>query len=109
MEANDIIASSDEKCVLQYLENFPDEFVTETEITRRADGKSHFLEDSHWAHVALSQLLDSQLLETDGTGKYRVKKSRITTRNAFKKFIAPHLRDILEHSKRKLDLSGYEA
>lgn len=112
MEPNDINFGADENCVLQYLSNFPGQFISETEIARRADGRGHYLKDVHWPHNALAQLVDASLLEADGEGKYRLKtrqqsgeKPKASRRP--KKFIAPQLRDILEHSSHKIDLSRF--
>jgi hypothetical protein len=92
---------------LQYLVNFSGQFIGEPEISRRANGKDRFLEDSHWAHIALTQLLEVQLLETDGAGRYRVKSETTKSRDFASKFIDPKIRQILEQSGRKFDLSSY--
>ena len=107
-ELADVHFGTDEHCVLQYLNNFPDGFVTEVEIARRADGKTRFNTDPHWAHVTLSRLFELQLLETDGFGRYQMKNSRNDTQPPAKKFMAPQLREILEHSPKHLDLSAYQ-
>lgn len=108
MEADNFSGfGSDENCILQYLKNFPEQFVTEMEISRRADGRDRFVENSHWAHYALSQLLDLKLVETDGDGRYRLTSRRAGTGWPARKFIAPQMREILEHSGHKIDLSRY--
>jgi hypothetical protein len=107
MDPFDINFSSDENCILQYLNNFPDEFITEMEISRRADGRERFQQDSHWAHYALAQLVESKLVESDGEGRYRLCYRRPGLSGPVKKFLAPHIREILEQSGRKIDLSGY--
>ena len=104
---NSVALGADESCVLQYLENFPDDFVTEMEIARRADGRTHFMDDTHWAHIALSQLIESGLLETDGLGKFRLKDRSAKAHAMVRKFLAPEVREILEHSSHHFDLSGY--
>ena len=47
------------------------------------------------------------MVETDGDGRYRLASRQIGIGIVTKKFIAPHLREILEHSGRKIDLSRY--
>lgn len=111
MKTNQIDETSvgtDGICILRYLENFPDDFITEMEIARRADGRVHFLQDPHWAHIALPQLLEAGLLEGDGLGKYRKKGDRVKTDGAAKKYLSPQLRSVLERSQRQFDLSDYD-
>ena len=92
---------------LQYLKNFPDQFITEMEITRRANGRECFVANSHWAHFALSKLLDFKMVETDGDGKYRLTSNRAGIGGPARKFMAPHIKEILQRSGQKLDLSSY--
>ena len=106
-ESKKIKVSLDAACVLQYLYLFPNDFLTETEIARRAGERSVFKENPRWAHVALSQLLDLKLVETDGLGRYRVNDVRPEEGGASKRFIAPHLRAILERKGGAIDLSGF--
>jgi hypothetical protein len=97
----------DENCVMQYLNNFPGEFINEREIARRADGKERFLADPYWAHNALYELTDMKLLETDGEGRYRLVNHQPKAASPGAKFMDPKLRAILEQSGRKFDLSKY--
>lgn len=97
---------TDEICVLRFLNNWPDTFVSSTEIARRADSKHRYREEPRWAVDALSKLLALELVATDSHGKYCVKrvKSQMTVKCGGKKrFIAPHLRAILEKDGRKLE------
>ena len=105
---SNVSLGADENSVLQYLENFPDDFMTEMEIARRADGRNHFMKDTHWAHLALSQLMDFGLLESDGIGKYRLKCRRGKSAGMNRKYLAPQVREILERSSRHFDLSGFD-
>lgn len=106
MDSIDILLDEDEISVLQYLKTRPNDLIAKMEIARRSDGKSRFLENPHWAEKALHHLADMGLIE-DSAGKYRVKTAPTTVSHKLKKHMAPHLRDILEQSSRKLDLSGY--
>lgn len=103
----------EENCVMQYLNNFPGEFISEREIARRADGKHRFVEDPYWAHNALSELVEMKLIETDGAGRYRrvaqeTKETKVVrSGDSGAKFMDPKLRAILEQSGRKFDLSHF--
>ncbi len=98
----------DEQCVFQFLNHWPGAFVSEPEIARRADGKMHFQKEPRWAGHALTQLVVLSLAESDGHGRYRLKRrgrSTVKLGNQ-EKFIAPHLKDILEKNGLKLSWSG---
>ena len=107
MKLDDLNFGADENCVMQYLNNFPHELINVMEIARRAGSRERFLEDSHWAHNALAQLLEVGLVETDGSGKFRLKSGQPMAGKPAKKFIDPKLRQILEHSGRNIDLSRF--
>jgi len=107
MNSDTIDLGADETCVLQFLNHWPGSFVSGAEIARRADSKARFEDDPRWANLALSQLTENGLLESDGHGKYRVKGS--ATIHCFggqRRFVAPHLKEILERHRRKLELSS---
>lgn len=108
MDANDQNLGADAYAVLRYLDNFPEQFITVMEISRRADGRNRFKEESHWAHAAITQLLEQSLIETDGNGRYRSKSKPKKKEGGNNKFIAPAMREILEKSGRKIDLSDYD-
>lgn len=108
MENNDLNLGTDANCVLQYLGNYPMQFISEMEICRRAESRHRFVEESRWAHVALDELLELSLVETDGRGRYRIKSKRKKVEGKSGKFMAPAMREILEKSGRKIDLSDYQ-
>lgn len=88
---------ADERLVFLYLQNWPGEYISATEITRRADGKNRCQQDPRWATTALAQLVAAKWLETDGHGKYRVAaRNEAVKLGGKKRFVAPHLRAILE-------------
>ena len=107
-EPNPTDIGMEANCVMQYINNFPGEFISEREIARRADGKERFLKDPHWAHNALSELTELGLLETDGGGRYRQKKQNAKAVKHGAKFLDPKLRSILEKSNHGFDLSNYD-
>ena len=107
IEATENLLGADENSILQYLRNYPDAFITEMEITSHADGRTRFMEDKHWAHNPLTQLLELRLVDTDGSGRYQIHASAPKPTGLKIKFLAPQLRDILEHSDHKFDLSNF--
>lgn len=107
MDINDLNLGADANGILQYLSNFPTQFISVMEIARRAEGRNRFKEESRWANAAISQLLELSLIETDGNGRYRIKSKRKSKEAGGNKFIAPAMREILEKSSRKIDLSDY--
>lgn len=112
MDVNPTDLGVDENCVMQYLNSFPGEFISEREIARRADGKERFLANPYWAHNALSELIEMKLLETDGEGRYRqitgAASQLAKAAGPGAKFMDPKLRAILEKSGHKFDLSHYD-
>ena len=99
---------ADEKIVFQYLKNFSEDYVSEMEITRQADGRERFEQDKRWAHAALVSLVELGLVTTDGFGRYRVKPARSPRPDFRKKYLSPQMRDILEQSNKPIDLSNYD-
>ena len=107
VETKEVLLSADQNSVLQYLNNYPHDFVTEMEITHHADGRSRFLlQDRHWAQRVLTKLVELRLVDTDGSGRYRIHAEAASIFG--KKHLAPQVRAILEHSGLKLDLSGFD-
>jgi len=96
--------STDEHCVYQYLKLWPEHFVPEIEISRRADRKTRFLENPYWAGPVLGQLLELGLIETDGDGRYRLRGYSTVMVGGKSKFISPHLMEILSRSGHKFDM-----
>jgi hypothetical protein len=107
MQTPDLHFGSDANAVLQYLNNFPGQFISEMEISRRAEGRNRFADDARWSHGALQQLLELNMIETDGNGRYRLKTPALATHTGPKKFIDPKLRSILEQSGHNFDLSNF--
>ncbi len=88
----------DEKEICAYLRNWSAQFVSGREIARRAGGKERFRENPNWATPILLRLAERGILESDSAGYYRLKpKLRKTTR----KWVAPHIKAILEKSGKK--------
>ena len=112
MNTYDFDLSADENSVLNYLNNHAEEFISEMELSRRAEGRHRFMEDPHWAHSALSRLMESNLVKSDGFGRYRVSDDSTATtseqpNHPGRRFIDPRLRTILERSGHAIDLSQF--
>lgn len=99
----------DEICILRFLNNWPDAYVSQTEIARRADGKARYRANPRWTAGALSQLRALNLVEADRHGRYRLitdRKKRLTVCLGGKqRFVSPYLRAILEKHGRKFGRS----
>lgn len=107
MDSDDLNFGADANCVLQYLNHFPGQFISEMEIARRAGDRHRFEADAHWTHVVLSELMELAVVETDGLGRYRIKSGLAKANGHGQKFIDPKLRGILEQSDKKFNLSSY--
>jgi hypothetical protein len=88
---------SDERDICNYLKGFKGQFIGVTEISRRASGKRRFREDPNWALPVLGRLEESNLVEGDATGHYRLKVAAKKDREK-KRWVAPQIRKILEES-----------
>jgi hypothetical protein len=104
---NEMLLGADENAVLQYLKKFPSGFVSEMEISRHADGRTHFTKDKHWSRIALTNLLDLHLVDTDGLGHYKFHSSDSKRLGFVRKFLSPRIREVLEKSGHNLDLSAF--
>jgi hypothetical protein len=96
--ASQLTLGSDEYIVLRFLENWPESFVSETEIARRADGKKRYLEDPDWASGVLGELAELKLIEQDNLGRYRVNAHPAKKCIKTQQFISPRLREILKRA-----------
>lgn len=103
MNAKNVILNADESCVLRFLKNWPDSFVSDMEIARRADGKSRFSEDPAWADYALGQLLELDLVERDRHGRFRVKPRSSRKCKNKRRFVAPQLHETLRQAGYCMD------
>jgi len=87
---------ADERAICLYLRASPGQWISATEIARRADGKRRFREDPMWASQVILRLVDQAFLESDSTGHYRLRP--LGRRGKAKKWISPRFRRILEES-----------
>lgn len=92
------ILGSDESVVLRFLQNWPDAFVSETEIARRADGRRRFQEDPGWAGGTLARLMELKLVEADRLGRFRASHHSGKKCARTQRFVSPRLREILKRA-----------
>jgi hypothetical protein len=92
---------ADQQAISQFLNTWPDQFVSRREICRRAGGKWRYREDEYWAIPVLQRMLEIGLVEADDTGHFRLAK-RVPTdlSNKKKVWISPAIRTILKQSGR---------
>jgi hypothetical protein len=91
----------DEDEICRYLKGWPRQFISATEIARRAGGKKRFREEPNWAIPRLLRLVEKGILESDAGGHYRLK-----ARDGEKKrtrWLCPQVRAILEASGKGFD------
>lgn len=88
--------------ILAYLRSWPRQFVSATEICRRAGGKRRYRDNPRWALPLLVSLLEEGLIERDSTTHYRLKGAKPAPRGS-RRWIAPHLAKILRSSGRDLE------
>jgi hypothetical protein len=88
--------NADEMCVYQFLKNWPDQFVPATEVNRRANQRTRFLENPRWAMQALYDLVERGLITSDGFNRYQViQENRTLMPAAPFQFICPQIMEIL--------------
>jgi hypothetical protein len=67
------VMDSDEREIFSFLKTTGKEFVNAREVCRRAAGKKRYHQDADWAKPILQSMAERGILETDGTGRYRIK------------------------------------
>lgn len=67
---------SDEREIFSFLKTTGKDFVAAREICRRAAGKKRFHDNADWAKPILQSMAERNILETDGTGRYRIKPKK---------------------------------
>lgn len=95
----------DEFAVCEYLKPWPGEFVAAQQICRQADGRRRFESEPKWAYTVLNRLVEENVLETDGAGRYRLRSSPDKQSPQLGRWLSPQMRQILE-KRGKLPESG---
>lgn len=65
---------ADERDVYNYMKAHGRDFVSVREICRRAGGRRRFRFHSDWAQPVLFRMTERGILESDGGGRYRLKR-----------------------------------
>lgn len=87
---------ADEREIFYYLKGWQKEFVSATEICRRAGGKRRFREDPTWAKPILMRMVEKGILDTDTSGYFRLKP--IPKREKNRRWVSPQIARILNNS-----------
>jgi hypothetical protein len=92
---------ADERDISLYLKGFPGQFVSFTDVSRRAGGKHRYRQEPEWAAPVLSRMIEKGIIESDSTRHYRLKirpKKERTSR-----WVSPQIRKILEGSGKNFE------
>ena len=78
---------ADERAICLYLRSLPGQWISATEIARRACGKRRFRDEPTWAAPIIARLVDQCWVESDSTGHYRLRP--LGRKGKPKKWISP--------------------
>ena len=87
---------ADEREIFHFLKSWGGEYVGAVEIARRAGSKKRFHQDENWAKPVLMRMADRGILESDASGRYRVKP--VSRKDKQKRWVAPDIAKILQES-----------
>jgi predicted transcriptional regulator len=85
---------ADEREIINYLKTWGSTYVNAKEIARRACTKKRFHEEPDWAKPVLLRLVEKGFLESDISGRYRLKPE--SKHDKTKRWVAPDIKEILE-------------
>jgi hypothetical protein len=83
---------ADEKDIFHYLKTWGSQFVSAKEVCRRASSKKRYNEDQDWAKTVLVRMAERHILETDASGRYRVKP---TAKKGHERWVSPEIAKML--------------
>ncbi|HXF09305.1 MAG TPA: hypothetical protein VN625_00880 [Desulfuromonadaceae bacterium] len=83
----------DEREIFQYLKTWGGTYISAMEICRRAGGKNRFHDDPSWAKQTLVRMADRGILESDISGRYRIKP---IAKKKEKQWVSPEVADAPE-------------
>lgn len=92
---------SDEREIFQFLKTWGLEYVSYREIARRAGGKKKFHQDADWAKPLLGRMQERGILESDSSGRYRIKP--VSSKNKGARWVSPDIAKILEDKGVKVE------
>lgn len=84
---------ADEREIFQYLKTWGGQYTNAMEICRRAGTKKRFHEEPSWAKAVLVRMSERGILESDVSGRYRIKP---VPRTKHKQWVAPDVAKVLE-------------
>jgi hypothetical protein len=95
---------AEEKDICDFLRSFPDQYVSQREICRRAGGKWRFREDEKWALPVLIRMVEKGLLNSDASGHFQL----VTEKKEDKKkaWLSPQMKKLLEGTGAGADGGG---
>ncbi|MGA2788390.1 MAG: hypothetical protein ABSF60_12765 [Verrucomicrobiota bacterium] len=94
----------DERDIFQFLKTRGTDFVAGMEIARRAGNKQRFYQDPDWAKVVLMRMQERGILESDPSGRYRIKP--VSRKDKQKRWVAPDIAKILQESGVETEAGG---
>ena len=97
---------SDEQAVCNYLDSWPEHLITAREIGRRAAGRWRYRQEPEWATPVLARLVAKGVVETNGTGQYRLARPREDSKCSW---IGPHFLKMLQQSGPSDAIPGPDA
>ncbi|HEU5123745.1 MAG TPA: hypothetical protein VFW05_06745 [Verrucomicrobiae bacterium] len=97
---------AEELDICNFLKASPGEYVTGREICRRAGGKWRYRENENWAFPVLAKLVERKVIEPNSSGQFRLIMKK--KKNEKPRWVAPHIRAILESSGKTFDLGDEE-
>ena len=84
---------SDEYEIFNFLKSLGSEFVSATEIARRAGSKKRFYADRNWAKPILARMVERKILEGDMMGRFRIKPVK---KHKGQRWVSPEIAKILK-------------
>mgnify|MGYP001598456491 FL=1 len=97
---------SDQRDILNFLQTWGVEFVSAKEICRRAGTKKRFHKDAGWAKPILLIMVEQGILETDQTGRYRIKPQPKKLRAG--RWVSPDISKILKGNGVPIEINDVE-
>lgn len=95
---------TDEREIFQFLKSWGSDFTSAMEICRRAGSKRKFHEDPNWAKPILQRMEERGILESDLSGRYRVKP--LPKKKKGTMWVAPDIAKILKESGVEVESAG---
>jgi hypothetical protein len=92
---------SEEREIFDFLQTWGTDYVSYKEIARRSGGRKKYGENADWARPALNRMEERGVVESDSTGRYRIKP--ISSKDKKKRWVSPDIAKILEENGVKIE------